>query len=191
MKRLFALLFVFTMFTARGARAQGLQVHYPDYRLERSDVVEVKYRYTPEFDQTVTVGPDGYVSLEGIGEFPAIGLTVKEFRAKVVELSSAKLKSPEVNVTLKEFDKPHVYVEGEVNTPGRVDMRTDLSVTDAIAQSATTRVINVKKLVASHRLEEAVQLRPGDVIYVPQDGLSKAERIAHIGQFGAIYSPLR
>ena len=195
------------------AHAQTLHEHYPEYRLERSDVVEIKYRYTPEFDQTVTIGPDGHVSLNGLGDIVAVGLTVKQFQSKVAALSSTRLVDPDLTVTLKEFDKPHVYVEGEVNTPGRVELRGDLSLMEAIASAGgfknvakksegllldrsdaehpTTRVINIKKLVAGHRLEEDVLLRPGDVIYVPQDGLSKAERIAHLGQFGAIYSPLR
>ena len=196
-----------------GAHAQSLSEHYPQYRLERGDVVDLKYRYTPEFDQTVTVGPDGHVSLNGLGDFVAYGLSVNEFHDRVISLSSKRLVRPEITVTLKEFDKPHVFVEGEVNTPGRVDLRGDLSIMDAIAmaggfkniakqsevllldrsdtQHSVTRVINLKKLVSTHRLEEAVLLRPGDVIYVPQDGLSKAERVAHLGQFGAIYSPLR
>ena len=149
-----------------GVHGQSLTEHYPEYRLERSDVVEVKYRYTPEFDQTLTVGPDGHVSLTGLGDLVAAGLTVHQFRDKLVSLSSQRLVNPEITVTLKEFDKPHVYVEGEVNTPGRVELRGDLSILDAIAvaggfkniakqsevlildrsdpQHAVTRVMNVK-----------------------------------------------
>jgi len=37
----------------------------PDrYRLQPGDVLEVQYRYSPEFNQTVTVQPDGYITLE-------------------------------------------------------------------------------------------------------------------------------
>ena len=194
-------------------RSQEFSSRYPAYRLGRSDVLDVKYRYTPEFDQIVTVSPDGRVSLVGLGDFVAADLTLQQFHDKVIELSSKRLVSPVVTVTLKEFDKPHVYVEGEVNTPGRVDFRNDISILDAIALAggfklsgrqsqvlllrrangtpAITRAVDVKKLVDSHHLEEAVNLQPGDVIYVPQNNLSKAERIAHLGQFGAIYSPVR
>jgi uncharacterized RmlC-like cupin family protein len=52
-------------------------------------------------------------------------------------------------------------------------------------------VLNLKKLISDRKLEEATILRPGDVIYVPQNNLSKAERLIHLGQFGAIYSPIR
>jgi polysaccharide export outer membrane protein len=195
--------------TVIGASAQDFSERYPAYQLERSDVLEVKFRYTPEFDQTVAVGPDGYVSLAGLPSFVAAGLTVDQFRDKVVVLSSAKLVKPVVTVVLKEFERPHVYVEGEVNTPGRVDFRSDISINDAIAMAggfknsakqsqvlllhridakhSATRVIDVKKLVDKRQLEETVVLSPGDVVYVPQNGLSKVERLAHLGQFGALY----
>ncbi len=201
------------------APAQQIAERNPEYRVHASDVLDVKYRYTPEFDQTVNVGPDGRVALTEAGSFVAAGLTVDQCRRKVVELSSARLVSPEVSVVLKEFDKPHVMVEGEVGTPGRVDLRGDLSVLDAIAmaggfkntsskskvlllragegagkdqgQPGSTRVLNLKKVIAQNKLEEAVALRPGDVIYVTQNNLSKVERLAHLGQFGAIYSPVR
>jgi len=153
------------------------------------------------------------VSLVGVGDFVAVGLTVEQFQQKVINLSSERLVKPVVTVILKEFEKPHIFVEGEVNTPGRIEFRSRMSITDAIAMAggfknsskqsqvlllrridgehASTRVIELKKLVADHRLEEAVEMQTGDVVYVPQNTLSKVERIVHLGQFGAIYSPVR
>ena len=210
-RRCFFLLFCLT--AVLGLRAQDFSERNPEYRLERSDVLDIKYRYTPEFDQTLTVGPDGRVSLNGFGTFVAAGMTVNQFHDKVISLSSERLVKPEATVVLKEFEKPHVYVEGEVNVPGRVDFRSNITITDAIALAggfktsgkqsevlllhhvdadhATTRVVDLKKLVASKKLEESTELRAGDVIYVPQNTLSKVERLAHLGQFGAIYSPIK
>jgi polysaccharide export outer membrane protein len=206
------LLFILGFMSAHILRAQELAPQNPEYQLERSDVLEVKYRYTPEFDQIVAIGPDGRATLTGLGSFIATGLTVDQFQAKVITVSSERLVKPVVTVALKEFDKPHVFVEGDVNTPGRVEFRSDISITDAIALAGgfktsgkksevlllrrgsgdqpATRVVNIKKLLASHHLEEAVELRSGDVIYVPQDNLSKIERLVHLGQFGAIYNPI-
>ena len=36
--------------------------HDPRYHLQPTDDLEIHYRYTPEFDQTVTIQPDGKVS---------------------------------------------------------------------------------------------------------------------------------
>ena len=38
------------------------------YRLTASDVIEVKFPHVPEFDQVLTVQPDGYVSLHSVGD---------------------------------------------------------------------------------------------------------------------------
>jgi polysaccharide export outer membrane protein len=187
--------------------------HYPEYHLTQSDVIEVKFRYTPEFDQIVTVRPDGRVTLEATGTFVAADLTLDDFKAEVAKLSTKRLVDADVSVVLKEFQKPSVMVEGEVTNPGRVELKTHLSAMDAIAMAGgfklsskqsrvllmrydpnspgTTRVLDLKALVSKNKLEEAPQLWPGDVIYVTQNGLSKVERLAHMGSFGAIYSPYR
>ncbi len=194
-------------------KAQTLQEHYPEYHLQRSDSVTVAYRYTPEFDQTIVIGPDGRATLSGFGTFLASGLTVEEFRQQVMKLSTQRLVDPVVAVTLKDFEKPHIYVEGEVNTPGRVELHGNVSALDAIAlaggfkpsssmanvlllrtendNGGKTRVMDLKHLIAQQKLEEVPQLRSGDVIFVTQNTLSKVERLLHMGNFGAIYNPFR
>src|ERR1035441_2803217 len=39
----------------------------PLYRLRKSDAVEVSFTFSPEFNQTLTVLPDGFVALKGAG----------------------------------------------------------------------------------------------------------------------------
>ena len=48
------------------------------YRLVPGDVVEVIYRYTPEFNQTVTIQPDGYVGLQIVGDLKLGGQPLQE-----------------------------------------------------------------------------------------------------------------
>ena len=48
------------------------------YRLQPGDVLEVQFRYSPEFNQTVTVQPDGYVSLEIGGDIKVAGMTIEQ-----------------------------------------------------------------------------------------------------------------
>lgn len=195
------------------ARPQVLSEHNPEYVLQRGDVLEIHYRYTPEFNQVVTVRPDDRATLLNLGTIVTDGLTVSQFKKEVVKLSSTRLVDPEVTVILKEFDKPHVYVEGEVNTPGRVELRSDMSVLDAIAlaggfkSSASkskvllvhrigppdhrqTSVLDLKKLIDDKQMNEMMPVASGDVIYVTQNSLSKVERIMRMGQFGAIYNPI-
>jgi len=48
----------------------------PRYQLGRGDVLDINFPRTPEFTQTVTVEPDGFVSLRGAGDLHVLGLTV-------------------------------------------------------------------------------------------------------------------
>ncbi|MGC2107978.1 MAG: polysaccharide biosynthesis/export family protein, partial [Candidatus Korobacteraceae bacterium] len=78
----------------------------PRYRLQPTDVVEVHYRYTPEFDQTVTVQPDGFVTLQIVGDLKLQGLTLDQTKAAILEKASSRLKDPEITIVLKDFEKP-------------------------------------------------------------------------------------
>src|SRR5580704_14119050 len=48
------------------------------YRVQRTDVFTLAFPLVPEFNQTVTVEPDGYIALQGIGEIYVIGDTLTE-----------------------------------------------------------------------------------------------------------------
>ncbi len=45
------------------------------YKLVSGDVIDIVYRYTPEFNQTVTIQPDGFVGLQIVGDLKLEGLT--------------------------------------------------------------------------------------------------------------------
>src|SRR5437016_10195637 len=64
------------------------------YRLQPGDVLEVQFRYSPEFNQTVTVQPDGYVSLEIGGDIKVAGMTVEQTRLAILRKASARLQDP-------------------------------------------------------------------------------------------------
>src|SRR6266446_8687202 len=54
------------------------------YRLQPGDVLEVQFRYSPEFNQTVTVQPDGYISLEIGGDLKVAGFTIEQTREAIL-----------------------------------------------------------------------------------------------------------
>jgi len=57
----------------------------PLYRLCTTDVVDVSFTLSPEFNQSLTVQPDGYVALKDAGMVYAQGLTLDEFSNAVRE----------------------------------------------------------------------------------------------------------
>ncbi|HYO84093.1 MAG TPA: polysaccharide biosynthesis/export family protein [Bryobacteraceae bacterium] len=182
------------------------------YLLLPGDVFEVRYRYTPEFNQTVTVQPDGYVSLILAGEFQARGLSVDAITKLLTERSAVRLRDPEVNVVLKEFVKPHFFVAGEVSNPGRFDLQGGISALQAVAvagglkssakhsqailyrragpDTASAVIVDLKKIATIAGYAENVDLRPGDVLFVPQNRISKIERIVRWGSWGVFANPV-
>jgi polysaccharide biosynthesis/export protein len=170
----------------------------PLYRLRPSDVVEISFTVAPEFNQTLTVQPDGYVLLKDAGMVPAEGLNLNEFRAAVEKAYQGYLHDPEAAIALKDFEKPYYIVGGEVGRPGKYDLRSEVTVSEAvqIAGGLTTqakhsqvilfrrvndelvesRVLNLKQMLKQRRLKEDARLEPGDMIFVPQNTISKIDR---------------
>src|ERR1700688_1190442 len=101
---------------ADGAWSPALTgVRRPLYRLCKSDVVAISFTFSPEFDQTVSVQPDGYIALKGVKQLPAEGVTVSELQDAIGQAYAGVLHDPEVSIVLQDFDKPYFIVAGEVN----------------------------------------------------------------------------
>ena len=176
------------------------------YRIQPNDVVEIQFRYTPEYNLTSTVQPDGYITLQVVGDFKIGGLTLQEASAALLKQASARLRDPEVAVLLKDFVKPHFVVSGEVNRPGTYDLRGQVTVVQAIAMSggfketakrskvvllrrinadyAEVKVLDVKQFMSPEKIREDVILRPDDMLVVPQNKISKLEPIMRLGSMG-------
>lgn len=181
----------------------------PRYRLQPSDILEVHYRYSPEFDQTVTIQPDGFANFQLVGDLKLQGLTVEQAKAAILEKSVRRLKDPEITVVLKEFEKPYFVVGGEVTTPGKFELRGQVNALQAIAMAggfkavsakhsqvilfrrigpdlAKTEILDLKAAMNVKKTTEPLaELRSGDMLIVPQNAISKIERIVKMSNVGA------
>ncbi|MGH9737990.1 MAG: polysaccharide biosynthesis/export family protein [Candidatus Acidiferrales bacterium] len=178
------------------------------YRLYPSDEIEVTFPLTPEFNQTVTIEPDGYASLMGAGDVRLAGLTTEETVAGIKAAYTSILHDPIITVELKDFNKPSFVVTGEVKHPGKFDLRGPISATEAVAIAGgmtadakasqvllfrradgsryeVTRV-NLKQILQGKDLEDT-ELLPGDMLYVPKSVISKVARFIPSSGFGAYY----
>lgn len=170
----------------------------PLYRLCRSDVVTLSFTLSPEFDQTLTVQPDGYVALRDAGMVLAQGLTLEEFRNAVQRAYGGYLHDPEAAVALKDFEHPYFIAGGEVGHPGKYELRGETTVAEAVQIAGgftpqakhsqvllfrrvnddfvEARILNLKKMLQEKSLAEDPHLSPGDLIFVPQNAVSKIAR---------------
>lgn len=179
------------------------------YTVHPSDVLEVTFPLTPEFDQTVTVKPDGSVSLRGVGELSVAGETVQEVTDTLRNAYKPVLKDPMIYVNPKDFEKPYFVVGGQVAHPGKFDWRGDVTAAEAIefaggfldsakhsqvllfrrvsVQWAHATLIDEKAMLSSHKLSEDPILEPGDMLYVPKNRLSKVKPFIPLPSLG-LYS---
>jgi polysaccharide biosynthesis/export protein len=171
---------------------------HPLYRLRPSDVIEISFTVAPEFNQSLTVQPDGYVMLKDAGMVEVQGLNLAEFAEAVQNAYRGYLHDPQVAVLLKDFDRPSFIVGGEVGHPGKYELRSDTTVAEAVQIAGgftqqskhsqvvlfrrvnddlvETRLLDLKKMLKQTSLKEDVHLRPGDMIFVPQNAISKIAR---------------
>jgi polysaccharide biosynthesis/export protein len=182
------------------------------YRLQPGDVLEVQFRYSPEFNQTVTVQPDGYISLEIGGDVKVAGMTVEQMRLAILKKASERLQDPVATVILKEFQKPYFVVAGEVSAPNKFEMRERVTAIQAImlaggvkesakasqiilfrqlnnSDLAEVKVLNLKNIRRTSDLENDLTLQPGDMVYVPRDRVTKIERFMRLASVAAFIAP--
>ena len=55
-----------------------------EYQVRQGDILEIKFDYYPDFDQTVIVGPNGKTSFRDINELRIKNLTVNELRQNLM-----------------------------------------------------------------------------------------------------------
>jgi protein involved in polysaccharide export with SLBB domain len=171
---------------------------HPLYRLRPSDVVEISFTVAPEFNQNLTVQPDGYVMLKDAGMVQVQGLNLTEFSEAVQRAYRGYLHDPQVAVLLKDFERPYFIVGGQVGHPGKYELRADTTVAEAveIAGGLTqlskhsqvvlfrrvddnlveTQLLNLKKMLKPNGLKEDAHLQTGDMVFVPQNEISKIAR---------------
>jgi polysaccharide export outer membrane protein len=186
-----------TPHTADGVYVPQPGERSPRYKVQRSDVLVLTFPLTPEFNQKVMVQPDGYISLQGAESISVLGLTVPEVKQAIKKAYTQVLHEPVIQVDLTEFQKPYFIVTGQVNKPGQYDLRTDITVAEAIGiaggflPTAKTQIIlyhrnstgwveakevKMKDFLHGKNVEEDPDMRPGDLIFVPEKTITKIRK---------------
>ena len=195
-----------------GAQSPALTgARRPLYRLRKSDVAAIDFTFSPQFDQTVIVQPDGFIPLKGAGLLYVEGKTLPELQNSVRLAYRGVLHDPEVTITLKDFDKPFFIAAGEVGHPGKYELRADTTVIEAVAiaggftprskhsqvvlfrrvsdEIVESHLLNAKLMLNSRSLGEDMHLEPGDLLFVPQNQISKIRQYLPASNLSVYASP--
>jgi polysaccharide export outer membrane protein len=184
---------------------------YPRYKLRPGDIFDISFELSPEFNQTVSVQPDGFITLRGVGDVHVAGETVPELTTTLRTAYSQILHEPLISVTLKDFEKPYFVADGQVGHPGKYELRGDTTLTEAIAmaggfndaakhsqvllfrrvsdQWVSAKIFNVKKMHSKGDLSEDPLLHPGDMLFVPKSAYSKIRPFFPSSSLGTFVTP--
>jgi polysaccharide biosynthesis/export protein PslD len=165
----------------------------PRLALGPGDLLDFKFFYNPELNDSQTVRFDGKVTLQLIGEVMAQGKAPLELQEEISKLYASQLRRPEATVIVRSLANRSVYVGGFVRKPGLIEMKTRMTALEAImeaggfdmwrAEMKNVVIIRHKNnqrygcaLDFSGELQgEAIQpfyLEPMDIVYVPRTPIS-------------------
>jgi protein involved in polysaccharide export with SLBB domain len=184
-----------------GAAPVQHQQLVPAYLIQSGDVLDIKFFYNPELNETVTVRPDGYISLQLVDEVMAAGLEPRRLNSILTEKYARELKKPVIAVIVKTFAGQRVYVGGEVGQQGLLTMPAGLTALQAVMQSGgfkntaqPSETLVIRKgpdrrpvpvrvdLSAALNGDTNLQdfrLQPDDIVYVPKSPIAKANQFVN------------
>jgi polysaccharide export outer membrane protein len=172
-----------------------LQQRDPRYKLTKNDVLVIEFPFTPEYNETVTVQPDGFINLRQLPDMHVEGMTTPDLTAALKQSYAKLLHDPVITVVLQTFVNPYFIAYGELNKPGKFELSGDTTVTQAIGiaggftkdakhsevflfrrvsdEWVSSQKLNVKDMLKNGNLAEDLQLQPGDMLWVPKSGIAK------------------
>lgn len=166
------------------------------YVIQPGDQVSLDFYLNPEFNDEITVRPDGKVTLRLVGDVQAAGLTPEQFAQVLDKDYAAELRNPDAAVHVKNMPSRQVYVQGTVNKPGAFVLEPGMTALQAISEAggltdeASDGAILIRRdacgqpygmkidlASASGRpgSGQDVALAPRDIIVVPRSGIASAD----------------
>jgi polysaccharide biosynthesis/export protein len=164
-----------------------------DYVITAGDLVEVSVFEAQELKREARVGARGFVTLSLLGPVQVMGLTTAEAEKRIEDLYRSKyLHDPHVSIYIKEQQGQKVTLVGAVKRPGTYDYPARRRLLDALAlaegfddkagktvqvrriiddpNTPTTFLVDMDQLIQQGRTEMNMEIKSGDVIYVPEAG---------------------
>lgn len=147
------------------------------YRLGIGDKLKVTVFGEENLSGQYEVNALGQISLPLIGESPAKGLAIHEFRDQVSRrLADGYIKNPKVTVEVLNY-RPF-YVQGEIKTGGEFQYKNGITLRDAVAIAGgyTYRADQTYLYIGREGDPEVAVKLPADVPVLPGDNIRIPER---------------
>jgi polysaccharide biosynthesis/export protein len=164
-----------------------------DYKIGVDDQVQVSVWRNADLSVEVPVRPDGKISVPLIGDIQAGGLTPRQVASNIEKRLSQYVRDPNVTIIITELRSHEfllrVRITGGVEQPMSIPYRPGMTVLDAVltaggvnafAAPNRTKVyrktggkiqvikIRLGKVLYQGKLRTNIDLRPGDIVTVPE-----------------------
>jgi len=171
------------------------------YLIQAGDQLDIKFFYNPELNESVTVRPDGKISLQLVDEIQAAGLKPADLDELLTQKYAHELKKPAIAVIVKSFGGQRIFVGGEVNRQGLVTISGNMTPLQAVLNAGGLKetaspgnAIVIRKgpgnkpIPIAMNLEDAMHgksgsadflLKPDDIVYVPKSAIAKADKFVN------------
>jgi polysaccharide export outer membrane protein len=167
--------------------ARGVAGYSSQFTIGVADVLRVNVWKNPDLSQTVTVDPDGFVSLPLLGNIKVGGLNTDQLSNQLTARYASYVVTPQVTVSVVEIRSRAVFVMGQVGKAGSYPLLAPTTVLQLIAQAGGLTPFakrkNIYVLRASVGKSEKIPfnyvkvlhgdsdanivLEPGDTVIVP------------------------
>ena len=140
------------------------------YKIGCGDVLNISVWKEHDLSPTVTVRPDGKISMPLVGEMTVTGLTPNDIEQLLRTRLSSIVVNPRVTVTVAEIHSRMVYITGEVARPGAYPLNTPLNVLQLIAQAGGLTQFAARKkilVIAPNSVGAGVRLDYNKLIHSP------------------------
>jgi len=168
----------------------------PKYTLYPGDQLDIIVESAPELSRTLTVAPDGRITMPMAGSIMAAGKSIPWIEQALKAELSKQLRDPTISITSRAFAPQNIYVGGQVGQQGTYTLSGPIGSLEAIIMaggflpSAKTREVAILRRapngglmmrVINHKAglrnvrsyADNMQLRRGDIIFVPRSSLSE------------------
>ena len=168
----------------------------PQYTLHPGDQLDIVVSSAPELSRTLTVGPDGRVVMPMSKPIMAAGRTFQQVQGELSAELGKQLRDPTLAVTPRAYSPEQIYVGGQVGQPGTYTLPGRVGALEALMMAGgmrptararkvavlrrapnggmMMRTVNIRNgLLNIREYNDNMQLRRGDIIYVPQSNIAE------------------
>jgi polysaccharide export outer membrane protein len=184
------------------------------YKIGPLDVLDVAVFKVPDLSKTVQVGEDGTITYPLIGQVHAAGRTAHDLEVDLKQrLGEKYLRSPQINVLVKEYNSQRVTISGAVKTTGVyaikgkttllqvIAMAGDIDLSTASGDIVVFRTVDGQRAAARFDADlikngkaDDPEVLPGDVVVVDTSAtkvaLSNVLRVLPLATSAAVFVPL-